>query len=248
MTRAGVLPRGRRQGLPAPVVHGGHLVAQRIGAAAAGKGHRRRGRSGQGGVQNHFFQAPGVAAGRVRGVAAHHLVQGVAAVGQVDHVAGLGVGKFQQVVRRIGRGDGRHVFHKPVGVGDAQAFFAENQGEILPGLGAETEGNQHRAAAQIRQKAGSGPPGHIAVQAGQHVFHAGHAIAVAGQIIAGGKRRRHLAAGEVLQGYAHDLLPVSDCKNYLQSYAKNFCGIICEKTRFFANDPGHAAAKSLRVL
>ena len=135
---------------------------------------------------------------------------------QIDHVAGLGVGDFQQVFRRIGCGDRRHVFHKSVGVSDTQAFFAENQGEILPGLGAETEGDQHRAAAQVSQKAGAGPPGHVAVQAGQHVFHAGHAIAVAGQIIAGGKSRGHLAAGEVLQGYAHALL-LKDAVNLFQA-------------------------------
>lgn len=126
-------------------------------------------------------------------------------MGQVNHVARLGVGELQEVFGRVWRGNGRLTAHKAVGVGDAQAFFAENKREILSGLGAETERDQHRIAAQIRQKAGAGAAAHVAVQAGQHVFHAGHAIVVAGQIIAGGKGGGHLAAGEVLQGYAHVL-------------------------------------------
>ena len=38
--------------------------------------------------------------------------------------------------------------------------------------------------------------------------------------------------------------PVSDCKNS----AKNFCRIVREKTWFFANGPGYAAANPLRIL
>ena len=38
--------------------------------------------------------------------------------------------------------------------------------------------------------------------------------------------------------------PVSNCKNS----AKNFCRIVREKTWFFANEPGYAAAKPLQIL
>ena len=41
---------------------------------------------------------------------------------------------------------------------------------------------------------------------------------------------------------------VSHCKNSSHKYAKNFCRIVREKTWFFANEPGYAAAKPLRVL
>ena len=41
---------------------------------------------------------------------------------------------------------------------------------------------------------------------------------------------------------------VSNCKNSAQNSAKNFCRIVREKTWFFANEPGYAAAKPLRIL
>ena len=46
-------------------------------------------------------------------------------------------------------------------------------------------------------------PAHVAVQAGQHVLHALHGTAVTGKVIAGGQDGGYLAAGEVVQGYAH---------------------------------------------
>ena len=148
---------------------------------------------------------PGIAASG--GIAADELVQRVAAVGQIDHIAHLGVGDLQQVCRSIGRGKRLQPRHKAVGICHAQAFVAEDEGKVLPGIGTEAEGQEHCRAVQLCQIARTGPPGHITVQTGQHIFHAGDAVAVAGQIVTGREGGRDLSAGKVLQGYAHGSIP-----------------------------------------
>ena len=120
-------------------------------------------------------------------VAADELVQGMGIVGQIDRVSHLCGGEGQQFVRRIGRlqhgvrGGGV----KAALPGDAQAAPAEHKDEILPGIGTEAEGQQHAVAVEGGHEARARAAAHVAVQAGQHVFHAGHGIAVTGQIITG---------------------------------------------------------------
>ena len=199
--RPGALPGRRSKGLPAVGIHRRHLVPQGVGTTAASKGQRGCGGDGQGCVQFHLFQAPGIVSTRC--VAPHYFVQRIFLVGQIDHIAHLRVAERKQIFRRIG---GRHdrCRGESGNCSNAQGFLAKNQKEILARMRAEGEGEQHGIRPKLSQEAGAGPPGHIAMQAGEHVFHAGNAVAVTGKVIPGRERGRYLAAGKVLQGYAHD--------------------------------------------
>ena len=128
-------------------------------------------------------------------------------MGQIDHVAHLRVGKTQQVGNGIGR-DHIHI-HKGRAVAYAQAVAREDKDKVLSGLFIEAEGDEHGIfLPQVGHKAGAGAPGRVAVQAWQHVFHAGHAVAVAGQVVARPQGGGDFAAGKVLQGYAHGSDPL----------------------------------------
>ena len=87
-----------------------------------------------------------------------------------------------------------------------QAVTAENKHKILTGQDIETERDENGMSVQIRHKTCAGAPGRVTVQAGQHVFHAGQAVAVTGQIIARRQGGRYFAAGKVVAGnaYGHD--------------------------------------------
>ena len=127
-------------------------------------------------------------------------MQGVGRVGQIHDIAHLRPGEAQEVSGGIGRCHGRA--ERPCAVGHAQGLVRHDKHKVLVCLHAEAERNEHGVPAEVRHKARAGPPGRIAVQAGQHVFHALHRGGIPFQIIAPGERGRHFAAGEVFVGDA----------------------------------------------
>ena len=88
-------------------------------------------------------------------------------------------------------------------VGDTQAIPRKDEHEVLLRQSIEAERQEHGLVFEAAQEQGPGAAAHVAVQAGQHVFHALHGTAVTGKVIAGGQDGGDLAAGEVVQGYAH---------------------------------------------
>ena len=212
--------RLRGQGLPAVGVHGHHLVAQGIAqpgvivvdaayeAADGGQGR------GQAAVEGHGFQGPAVAVAAdgtggqggfgIAVRAAHQLVQGVGRMGQIDGIPHLGGADLQQMPGLVRRGQRRGRLRiEAAGIGDAQGLAGQDQDEVLFRQRIEAEGQKHGLLVQPSQEKGAGAAAHVAVQAGQHVFHALNGAAVAGKVITGGQEGRDLAAGEVVQGYAH---------------------------------------------
>lgn len=125
-------------------------------------------------------------------------------MGQIDGIPHLGGADLQQMPGLVGRGQRRvRLRIEAAAVGDAQGPAGQDQDEVLFRQGIEAEGQEHGRLVQAPQEKGAGAAAHVAVQAGQHVFHALYGTAVPGKVIPGGQEGRDLAAGEVVQGYAH---------------------------------------------
>lgn len=128
-------------------------------------------------------------------------------MGQIDGIPHLGGADLQQVPGLVGRGqrgDDAPLRIEAVDVGDAQGVPGKDEHEVLFRQGIEAERQEHGLVLKAAQEQGAGAAAHVAVQTGQHVLHALHGAAVAGKVIAGGQDGRDLAAGEIVQGYAHD--------------------------------------------
>ena len=214
--------RLRSQRLLAVGVHGHDLVAQRVAepgvivVVAADKGTARGLGGGQAAVEGHGFQRPAVAVAadgvpgqggfRIVVRAADELVQRIGRVGQIDGIPHLGGADLQQMpglVRRRQTGDVPFLSVEAVDAGDAQGMPGKDEHEVLFRQGIEAERQEHGLVFEAAQEQGAGAAAHVTVQAGQHVLHALHGTAVAGKVVAGGQDGRDLAAGEVVQGYAH---------------------------------------------
>ena len=214
--------RLRSQRLLAVGVHGHDLVTQRVAESgvivvvaayertAGGLG------SGQAAVEGHGFQCPAVPVAadgifrqggfRLAVRTADELVQRIGRVGQIDRIPHLGGADLQQMpglVRGRQPGDAPFLRVEAVDVGDAQAIPRKDEHEVLLRQSIEAERQEHGLVFEAAQEQGPGAAAHVAVQAGQHVLHALHGTAVTGKVIAGGQDGGDLAAGEVVQGYAH---------------------------------------------
>ena len=122
-------------------------------------------------------------------------------MGQIHGIAHLGVGNGPQVALAVRCFNNRNFFNA-LFARNAQAVIAEDEHKILTGQGIKTERNKNGIAVQIRYKVRTGPPCCIAVQAGQHVFHARQAVAVTVEVITRRQGGRYFAAGKVVAGNA----------------------------------------------